>query len=189
VLYGKREALRSLDVSRLRPAPDTVPERMEKGTQNHEGIVGAAAAVAFLAGLVKEEPITGAPTTTPGLTRRERLELAYDALHRRSCALFRQLWEGLHTLPRIEVFGPPPTALRTPTVSFIVEGISAKGVATALASRGIFASHGNFYAATVAERLGQARDGLVRLGCACYTTAEEIERAIEALRELTRDSS
>src|SRR5262249_58661281 len=49
VLYGKRDLLQSLDVPKLRPAPDTAPERLETGTQNHEGIVGAAAAVDFLA--------------------------------------------------------------------------------------------------------------------------------------------
>jgi cysteine desulfurase family protein (TIGR01976 family) len=189
VLYGKRELLRSLDVSKLRPAPDTVPERLETGTQNHEGIVGASAAIAFLAGLVHEHQEAGSPTATTDLTRRKRLELVYEELHQRSGALFRQLWEGLLSLPGIEVFGPPPAAPRTPTVSFVVEGKPAPEVATHLERRGIFASHGNFYAATVAERLGHARDGLVRLGCACYTTAEEIERVIEALRDLTRGSS
>ena len=54
MLYGRRELLRSLEVTKLRPAPDTAPERMETGTQNHEGIVGAAAAVEFLAGLARD---------------------------------------------------------------------------------------------------------------------------------------
>jgi selenocysteine lyase/cysteine desulfurase len=32
------------------------------------------------------------------------------------------------------------------------------------------------------ERLGYGRDGLVRAGCACYTTADEVDRLIEAVR-------
>ena len=56
--------------------------------------------------------------------------------------------------------------------------------ARSLAQQAIFASNGNFYAATVVERLGHARDGLVRAGCACYTTEDEIERLIEAVRQL-----
>ena len=55
ILYGKRDLLRSLEVTRLRPAPDTAPERWEAGTQNHEGIVGAAAAVRFLANLAGDQ--------------------------------------------------------------------------------------------------------------------------------------
>ncbi len=51
-----------------------------------------------------------------------------------------------------------------------VAGRPAEEVSRLLADRGIFASHGNFYAMTVVERLGLADHGLVRLGCACYTT-------------------
>jgi cysteine desulfurase family protein (TIGR01976 family) len=44
VLYGKHDLLQALDVPRLRPAPDTAPERLETGTQSHEAMAGAAAA-------------------------------------------------------------------------------------------------------------------------------------------------
>ena len=47
---------------------------------------------------------------------------------------------------------------RTPTVAFTVAGFSSTEVAQRLAERGVFASNGDFYAATVVERLGQARD-------------------------------
>ena len=49
ILYGKHELLSALDVPRLDPAPNEAPERLETGTQDHEGIAGAAAAVDFLA--------------------------------------------------------------------------------------------------------------------------------------------
>ena len=55
VLYGKRERLEALDFPKLQPAPETVPERLETGTQNHEGIVGAAAAVDYLASLAERD--------------------------------------------------------------------------------------------------------------------------------------
>ena len=62
VLYGKHDLLAHLDVPKLRPAPDTAPERLETGTQNHEGIVGAAAAVEFLASLAdRADPARSAP--------------------------------------------------------------------------------------------------------------------------------
>jgi selenocysteine lyase/cysteine desulfurase len=48
----------------------------------------------------------------------------------------------------------------------------------------LFLSNGDFYAATVIERLARAPDGLVRAGCSCYTTEEEVERLIEAVRAL-----
>src|SRR5688572_11588698 len=46
-LFCRRELLETLPFPRLIPAPDYAPEVAETGTQNHEGIVGAAAAVDF----------------------------------------------------------------------------------------------------------------------------------------------
>jgi cysteine desulfurase family protein (TIGR01976 family) len=188
VLFGKQDLLRDLDVNKLRPAPDTVPERMEIGTQNHEGIVGVAAAVEFLAGLADPGNASGGATaTTPRSdSRRRRLARVYQVLHDRGSALLEQLWSGLTGIPDVRLFGPPPSAPRTPTVALVVDGVPSAEVAAGLARRGIFASHGNFYAQTVAERLGQSEQGLLRLGCACYTTEAEVERAIEGIRHIAR---
>ncbi|MGH7680169.1 MAG: aminotransferase class V-fold PLP-dependent enzyme, partial [Gemmatimonadaceae bacterium] len=54
VLWGKQALIERLDLPKLDPAPDEAPERLETGTQNHEGIVGAGAAVAFLASLAQD---------------------------------------------------------------------------------------------------------------------------------------
>ena len=47
---------------------------------------------------------------------------------------------------------------------------------------GVFVSSGDFYATTVVARLGLS-NGLVRAGCACYTTEEEVDRLIEGVRD------
>lgn len=174
VLYGKRALLEALDVPRLEPAPNTAPERLETGTQNHEGIVGTAAAIDFLASLGE------------GTTRRDRLTTALGGLHQRGDALFQRLWDGLSAIPRVHVYGLPPGEHRTPTVSFTLDGKTADAVAIALADRGLFVSSGDFYATTVIERLGQSRDGVVRAGCACYTSGEEVERLVDGVLDLSR---
>src|SRR6185369_9315414 len=51
VFYAKKDLLESIDFPKLQPAPDYAPERAEMGTQSHEGIAGAAAAVEFYASL------------------------------------------------------------------------------------------------------------------------------------------
>jgi cysteine desulfurase family protein (TIGR01976 family) len=183
VLYGKHGRLEELEVPKLQPAPDNAPDRVETGTQNHEGIVGASAAIDFLASLA--EPSVDA--TLP--TRRQRLQAVYDVLHERSQALVRQLWDGLGKIPGVTRYGPPPTAARTPTVAFTVKSVPSVEVCRHLAHRAIFASHGNFYAMTVAARLGLARDGLVRIGCACYTTDEEIDRVVQGIRAVAASVS
>jgi selenocysteine lyase/cysteine desulfurase len=54
--------------------------------------------------------------------------------------------------------------------------------------RGLFISHGNFYAATVVEKLGLNDQGLVRVGCSVYTTHEEVQRVIDGVREISEQS-
>lgn len=174
MLYGREELLQSIDFPKLVPAPDTAPERAETGTLNHEGIAGAAAAVDFLASLAV------------GPTRREQLQAALAGLDARGHALVAQMWKGLSNIPCVKVFGPSPAERRTPTVSFAVQGVPSAGVSAHLAKQGVFVSHGNFYAATVVERLGFKDEGVVRAGCACYTTAEEVDRLIEGVRGVVR---
>jgi selenocysteine lyase/cysteine desulfurase len=120
----------------------------------------------------------------PGLTRRERLYAALRQLHERSDTLIRQLWNGLKEIGRVRLYGPPPGTARTPTIAFTVNGVPSIKVAEKLAERGVFLSHGDFYAMTIVERLGQAPRGLVRAGCACYTTPEEVDRLLAGVRGL-----
>jgi cysteine desulfurase family protein (TIGR01976 family) len=174
VLYGKHGLLAKLDFPRLIPAPDYPPENVETGTQNQEGMVGAGAAIDFLGSFGQGE------------TRRERLADAYAKLHERSQELTGRLWRGLAVLPGVALYGPTPAEARTGTVAFTVENISSTDVARQLAGKGLFLSHGDFYAATVIERLGLGPEGLVRAGCACYTTGEEVDRLIEAVADLKR---
>ena len=82
------------------------------------------------------------------------------------------------------LYGPPPGSARTPTVAFTVAGVPSVDVARALAERALFVSNGDFYASTIVERLGHAADGMVRVGCAIYTTADEVERLVEGVAEI-----
>jgi cysteine desulfurase family protein (TIGR01976 family) len=170
VLYGRSERLAVVDVPKLEPAPETAPERLETGTLNHEGIAGAAAAVEFLASLAS------------GAGRRDRLRAALGELHRRGQALLERLLDGLRAIDGVRVYGPPASALRTPTVAFTVSDRPADEVADALADEAVFVSTGDFYATTVVKRYGLApRGGLVRAGCAAYTTADEVDRLLEGV--------
>ena len=174
VLYGKAERLAALDVPRLDPAPDTVPDRMETGTQNHEGMIGAAAAVHFLRSLGS------------GADHRAQLVSAMGGLHAREAQLFARLWEGLGAIKGVTRYGPKPGRPRTPTVSFTVDGLSPEAAARALAKRAVFVSHGDFYAATVVDRLGLQPDGMIRAGVACYTSEDEVERLVAGVAALVR---
>jgi cysteine desulfurase family protein (TIGR01976 family) len=174
VLWTRHDLIDALEVPRLDPAPDHDGERLETGTQNHEAIAGTAAAIDFLASLAD------------GSTRRERLATAMHELHEAGQLLFASLWEGLRGLDGVTLFGPSPGRPRTPTLGFVVDNVPSSRVATQLAELGVFVSHGDFYATTVIERLGAGAEGLVRAGCACYTSPEEVQRLIDGVRDIAR---
>jgi cysteine desulfurase family protein (TIGR01976 family) len=176
VLYGRNELLEAIDFPKLQPAPNHAPERLETGTQSHESIVGAATAVEFLASLGQ------------GNSRREQLTAAFADMRLRDQNLSSVLWRGLSAIKGVKVYGPGVEAKRTALVSFTVKNYPSAEVSRELVERAIFTSHGNFYAATVVERLGLAQQGLVRAGCACYTTLEEIERLITEVSTIAAGS-
>ena len=171
IMYGRKELLESIDFPKLRPAPDRAPERAETGTQSHESMVGAAAAVDFIASLGS------------GSTRRERIADAFAAMHERDVKLTERMWTGLSEIEGVRLYGPHWDTLRTSLVSFTVGDHPSGDVSRFLADRGVFVSHGNFYAATVVERLGVGEQGLVRAGCSVYTSPEEVDRLVEGVRE------
>jgi cysteine desulfurase family protein (TIGR01976 family) len=173
MLWGQRDLIEALDAPRLDPAPQESPDRLETGTQNHEGMVGAAAAVDFLASLSSRQ---GA--------RRDALRKTYSALHARGDALLAKLWHSLAEIDGLTVYGPPPGSPRTPTLSFTLKGFTTDDVAIALAKRGVFVSNGDFYAATIVDRYNLLPHGLVRVGCSCYTSEEEVDRLIAGVKSL-----
>jgi cysteine desulfurase family protein (TIGR01976 family) len=174
ILYGKKKRIEAIDFPKLDPAPNESPERVETGTQNHEGIVGAAAAVEFIASL------------GTGSSLREQLVSSFESHGRHGQELLERLWRGLDAIDGVTIYGPGLDRPRTPTLSFTLKGHATNDIARALATKGVFVSNGDFYAMTVIERIGQAADGVVRVGCSCYTTEEEVDRVVEGVREIAR---
>jgi cysteine desulfurase family protein (TIGR01976 family) len=183
ILYGREELLDSLPTAKVRPAHD----RWETGTQNHEGIVGAAAALDYLADIGAS---WGAPfeDTFAGFSgRRLVLKTAMAAIRAEESALLRRLMDGLAGIPGLRIHGITDKArldARVPTVSFTLGEWPARWVAEELGRRGIFVWDGNMYAIELIERLGLAERGLVRIGLVHYNTADEVDRLLAALDEL-----
>jgi cysteine desulfurase family protein (TIGR01976 family) len=172
VLYGRHDLLQEIDFPKLVPAYNSAPCNAETGTPNFEGIMGAAAAVDFLASLAE------------GNSTREKLKNAFSGLEHRGDKLLEKLWYGLKEVKGVTIYGPGPDSPRTSTISFTVDNYSSEEVTRKLVEQGLFTSHGDFYATTVVEKLGLTESGLVRVGCACYTTEEEVDRLLIGVASL-----
>jgi len=176
VIRASQEVLDELDPARLPCAGDVGAEILETGTLSHEGMVGSARAVEFIAEI-------GGGTGSLG----ERLDHAFELLEARGAEVARRMGDGLAAVEGVEVFGPPADGARTTTFSFTVRGRTADEVTWRLAEdHAVFTSHGDFYATTVIEDLDVGADGLVRAGAACFTSDEEIDRLVQGVAALVR---
>ena len=180
-LYGKREHLLRFNPYKVRPAPNSLPDRWETGTQVQELIAGIGAAVDYLAEL-------GRRCDPSAKDRRSALLAAYRATRRHEMALLSQLIAGLLAIPGLRFFGitdPKRFDDRCSTVSVRLANHTPPEVAKFLGDRGIFTWDGNYYALNLTERLGvEQNGGLLRIGLVHYNTAEEVDRLLNALREL-----
>jgi cysteine desulfurase family protein (TIGR01976 family) len=174
VLAADPALLETVHPDKLLPATDEVPERFELGTLPYEVLAGVTAAVDFLAGLAPGD----------AEDRRDRLVASMTALEEQEDDLFGRLLSGLEDIDGVTTYGAP--ARRTPTALFDVAGRSGREVYEHLASRGVNAPAGSFYAIEAARWLGLGDEGAVRAGLAPYTSEADVARLLSAVAELAR---
>jgi cysteine desulfurase family protein (TIGR01976 family) len=179
-LYGKREQLLRFSPYKVLPAPDSLPDRWETGTQVQELIAGIGAAVDYIAEV-------GRRSDPSVKDRRSALLAAYRATRQHEMTLLSQLISGLLAIPGLRFFGiadPARFTDRCSTVSVRLANHHPTDVAKFLGDRGIFTWDGNYYALNLAERLGvQGTGGFLRIGLVHYNTAAEVDRLLSALHE------
>jgi cysteine desulfurase family protein (TIGR01976 family) len=186
VMYVRRDVAEHIDALRLRTQEPTPPDKFETGTLDHEGIAGTVAAVDFIAEMGRRHLDLVESDLPEGLAGRRR-EIVAGMLANEAYEqpLARYLLTELADTKGIALYGPPAGHPRTSTVSFTIEGYTAMEVARTLGERGLFLWDGHFYAIRLVERLGLIeRGGLVRVGLCPYTTREELDRLLDAVREL-----
>ncbi len=172
VLAASPDLLETLHPDKLLPATNVVPERFELGTLPYELLAGVTAAVDVLADLVPSEG-----------DRRARVLVSMEALEDYEDALHARMREGLESIPGIRLYSNAKH--RTPTETFTIDGYDSADISAHLASRGVNAPAGNFYALEVSRWLGLGDAGGVRVGLAPYSNDDDVDRLIAGLRDLT----
>jgi cysteine desulfurase family protein (TIGR01976 family) len=155
ILWGRPELLAELAPDKLRPAPDTVPDRWELGTLPFEALAGVRAAADFI------------------------LALDRDALRAHEDALLALLLDGLSSIDGVTLHGAARD--RTPTVMFTLAGHTSAEVARALAAERVAVWHGTYYAVELARHLGLEGDGALRAGAVAYTDEGDVRRLLDAV--------
>jgi len=187
ILYGKRPLLDQLAAYKVRPAPETPPDKFETGTQNHEGIAGLLGALEYLDALGRDQADLYPDSYTDWSGRRRAFKLAMRAIQDYERDLVAALIEGLKGVAGLHLLGltqPEDLPRRVPTIACVSPQHVPRDMARYLGEQGIFTWDGTYYALALMERLGLGKQGALRIGLAHYNTREEIERLVALLKEL-----
>jgi selenocysteine lyase/cysteine desulfurase len=153
-----------LPADRVRPASETPPgHRFETGTQPHESVAGATAAIDYLRSLGDGS-----------------LDTAFERIQAHEDSLSRRFIDGLPD--RVALYGIRGVEGRTPTFCMRVEGETPRRTAERLGELGLYVWDGDYYALEPMRALGLAEDGgAMRAGFLHYTSEAEVDRLLEAL--------
>jgi cysteine desulfurase family protein (TIGR01976 family) len=158
--FGKEELLASWRPYKVRPAADhPVGHRFELGTLQHELLAGFVACVDYLD------------------------SLGWDAITGHERMLGERFLAGLPD--GVRLYGQPTMEGRVPTFCFNLGPRDPEEVARSLAARDLAVWHGDYYAIETMRHLGLEGRGAVRAGIVHTNTAEEVDRLLAALEELT----
>ena len=179
VLAADPALLETIHPDKLLPATDDVPERFEFGTLPYEVLAGCTAMVDFIAGL---GDLTGADPGSARHSRREAIVASMTAVAEYEGGLRCQMEAELADIPGLTIHSR--AARRTPTLLLSHDRIDAQALRVGLATAGVNAPAGSFYAIEPSRRLGLGDAGGLRVGLAPYTSAGDVERLLRALRSV-----
>lgn len=147
--------------SLLREMPATYPDHLEAGTSNAPGLAGLLAGIEWI--------------QTRGVQQ----------LHDHGAQLKRRLRAGLESIPGVRVLSPPaPEGVALVTI--IADGVDVPTLAARIDREyGVLTRAGLHCAPEVHKLLGTENTGAVRFSLGWSTTAEQVDRAIEAVAHVT----
>jgi cysteine desulfurase/selenocysteine lyase len=142
--------------------PETLPDKYESGNHNAPGLYGLETAFGYLQ------------------------ERGIKSLRAHEQQLTTQLLNGLSTIPKLELFGPKNTEEQVGVVSVSLPGFDPQILSTILDENFSIQTRAGLHCAPgVHKSIGTFETGgTVRLSTGPFTTAEDIDTAVAALREI-----
>jgi len=141
--------------------PTAMPERFESGTLNTAGIAGLKSGIEFIR------------------------EIGVDALRGKEVRLTGRLLEGLRKIPGVIIHGPKTAGKRCSVVSFTVAGMDPALIGFRLDRDYEISVRVGLHCAFSAHRtIGTWPEGTVRVSPGYFTTDEDIDIFLEAIRAI-----
>lgn len=147
--------------------PEELPDKYEPGNVNALGVCGLQAGIEYVS------------------------RQGIDAIRLHSLELTARLREGLDAIPGVRVFGPQNPAHQVGVVSMTLEGYAPQELAAILDSSYRVQVRAGIHCAPLMHRaLGTLESGgTVRFSIGPFTTAEDIDIAVDAIEEIAAHTS
>ena len=145
--------------------PDLFPDKYESGTHNTPGIVGLNEGVKFI---FKE---------------------GIDKIKEHEEELCKYMLERLEEVPNIKIYGPKDANKRASVISINIGNMDSGEITFLLDSEYDIATRSGIHCAPLAHKtLGTLEQGAVRFSIGYFNTKEEIDKAINALKEIAKNN-
>ncbi len=145
--------------------PAEMPTALEAGTLNGHGIAGLHAAIEYIE------------------------EYGMDRIRGKELGLMRRFYEGVKNIPGIKIYGDFTTETRCPVVALNLKDYDSSEVSDELfMSYGISTRPGAHCAPLMHEALGTVSQGAVRFSFSHFNTEEQVDEAVDALKEIAEDN-
>ena len=148
--------------SELDQHPESMPERLEAGTLNNAGLAGLLEGLKFI--------------DNTGI----------EAIQEHEQTIRSYLYERLQKLPNVKTYGPSSDEPASSIVSFTINNTDCGEIGFILENNyGILCRTGLHCAPLAHKAIGTFPEGTVRLSPGYFTTREDIDFLVNALKEIT----
>lgn len=144
--------------------PNMMPDRYESGTHNTPGIAGLNAGVKFI------------------------LDTGIDKIRKHEEELCEYMLTKLTEVPNIKIYGPLDSKKRAAVISINIGDIDSGEITFILDDMYEIATRSGIHCSPLAHKtLGTLRQGTVRFSLGYFNTKDDIDKAVEALKEIEKE--
>ena len=145
--------------------PNLLPDKYESGTHNTPGIVGLNQGVKFI------------------------LEEGIDNIRKHEEDLCEYMLNRLEEVPNIVIYGPKDSKKRAAVISINIGNMDSGEITFLLDSEYDIATRSGIHCAPLAHKtLGTLEQGAVRFSLGYFNTKQDIDTAIEALKQIANNN-
>ncbi len=145
--------------------PNLLPDKYESGTHNTPGIVGLNQGVKFI------------------------LEKGIDNIRKHEEDLCEYMLNRLEEVPNIIIYGPKDSKKRAAVISINIGNMDSGEITFLLDSEYDIATRSGIHCAPLAHKtLGTLEQGAVRFSLGYFNTKQDIDKAIEALKQIANNN-